>query len=229
MCRIAKLQLTDLQLGNLHLIVSEVVVKVNMIFKSLLGVLFFVVTSKADPISGRVVDLAGNSIPDAKIVLVSTDSARNNLVTITKADGRYAFHVVPSGAYSIEASCVGFLRLRYDPIVIKYPNALTLNLVLPFDWNAVIMNEIGDTEARVSGELQRGGSPLSDAEICLARDQTRHCVRTNEIGQYSIQVEPGEYQVLISNRGNIIGNQSLQLIKPGDYWNVIVVRPSTAK
>ncbi len=61
----------------------------------------------------------GIGIREVKVVLRRDGSRKEVSVERTRRGGRFTFHDLPQGVYSLEASAVGFLPRTVGPIVVK--------------------------------------------------------------------------------------------------------------
>ena len=123
---------------------------------------------------------------------------------LTDADGRYEFRDLPAGAYSINATKIGFVGWAYGQTQVSRPGRpLTLadgqaadNIDISLPRGAVITGRVTDDF----------GDPVQNVRVMLLRQQFRRAERTlvpfggsattNDIGEYRLfGLAPGQYYV----------------------------------
>src|SRR5690349_20306420 len=77
-------------------------------------------------VSGRLTDLQGRPVADAKVSLVQRRDSRTQ-DTHSDSDGRFAFYSLPAGAYKIVGVALGFVDTSRT-VNIADGGALTVNL-----------------------------------------------------------------------------------------------------
>ncbi len=179
--------------------------------------------NQSESVTGRVGDSTNAPIAGATVTLQMIGRPSETFVAKTNKDGIYEFHEVPDGNYSIEASMRGHVSVRYFPIRIRFPFGFERDFRLPPD-------EVYETDApdkaHVAGELKIGEKPVGGVKVCLRRRQEQVCTTTNRLGQYSLLVQPGTWQALITAQKDkeVLWRQYLQLAKPGEYRDQIQMR-----
>lgn len=179
--------------------------------------------NQGEPVTGRVSDTSNAAIAGATVTLQMLGKPTESFTTKTDKDGIYAFPEVPDGNYTIEASMKAHVSVRYFPIRILYPFGFERDFRLPAD--EVYESDAPD-KAHVAGELKIAEKPLGGASVCLKRRQEHVCTTTNRLGQYSLLVQPGTWQVVVTapKEKETFPRQYLQLRKPGEYRDLIQFR-----
>jgi hypothetical protein len=154
-------------------------------------------------IRGRVVTLDTGQPVRRATVRVTAPELRVPRITLTDADGRYAFSDLPAGRYAINASKIAFVGWFYGQ---TQPGVPGKPLVLADAQTA------GDVDIRlprgavITGRItDEFGDPVPSARVSLMRQQFRMGQRTltpansavtNDIGEYRIfGLAPGQYYI----------------------------------
>lgn len=182
-----------------------------------------IVAQNAPAVSGRVLDPTFQPIAGSRVVLRSLSKPESSVTAQTDSSGRFRMDLVPNGTYYLEASKPGFLNVRYHPIRVRFSRPVEQEFVLPFDWGAVIRNELPGQLATLTGELFINGKPLAGVDLCAINSGGRVCTTTNEIGQYALQVRPGTYQVTVQRGRDVIARQNLHLLQASEYVDLITI------
>ncbi len=178
--------------------------------------------SQGEPVTGRVSDASNAPIFGATVTLQMIARPSETFTTKTNKDGVYEFPEVPDGNYSIEASVKGHITVRYFPVRIRYPFGYERDFRLPAD--EIYETDVAD-KAHVAGELHLADRPVGGVRVCLRHRGDEACTVTNRLGQYSLLVRPGRWQVVVIQRDHeIIWRQGLFLPKPGEYRDQIQIR-----
>lgn len=80
-------------------------------------------------VTASVFDPTGASIPDAQLVLISTETA-NRLEGTTAADGVFRFVGVPVGQYKLRVEKVGFAAQEVGPFIVQVDSETTVDVTL---------------------------------------------------------------------------------------------------
>jgi hypothetical protein len=182
-------------------------------------VLIFVTGSPAlaSVLCATVMDFARLPLPSASLNATNLLTAKA-YVTRSDKNGTGCFSDIPEGLYSIEASLVGFLHVKYYPVRITSSAKERLSFWLPFSE----ITEGGlDHESTLSGTLLSGGSPLESAEVCVigVAGAPRTCMVTNDLGEYALVVTSGQYQTEVRTREGKVYKSKLDVSIPGIYRN----------
>jgi hypothetical protein len=175
-------------------------------------------------VSGRVMGENSVGIPSVTVVLQSLREPASVRQTYTDREGRYAFGEVENGEYFLEASYDGFVGVRLSPIRVRFPLKVHKDFVLQ-----VAPGQEGgvQNEAEVSGELKWKGQRLAHARVCLRRvPSVDRCTQTNGLGQYSLVVEPGSYEVIISVGAEVLWTSRVDVPAAGFYLDRIQLQPN---
>ena len=171
---------------------------------------------------GRVQDEMRQELAGAIVTAQSLSSPPLRFSTKTDRAGNYAFDELPDGDYSLGAAADGHIGTTYSPIKVRYPTRESRDFVLP-----LVIYETKTIELNVSifGTLLVGGRPLVRATVCLLREPVKRCVETNQLGQYSLAVEPGVYRAWVMNNERILWASSLEFPRPDSYRDPIRIKP----
>ncbi len=90
------------------------------------------------PLSGRVVDEAGQALSGVSIQVVSTDR-RAVQTAFTDADGRYAFKNLQVGQYSLTFSAINFAELRRRDVIVSTAATVRIDVTLHLALNAAVV------------------------------------------------------------------------------------------
>lgn len=171
-------------------------------------------------LSGRVQDEGGYPIEGATVSAVRIDGPKAGTTYRTKTDANGSFRIeeIPFGEYAIEAQASGFVGVCYRPVRIAYLRT-SWNFKLPI----APENEGGIfSKAEVIGTLHSKGGVISFATICLFRGTQRFCAVANNLGEYHLAVDPGEYTATVVVGGVDLWRGPLVLPKPGEYRDAIM-------
>lgn len=80
-------------------------------------------------LSGQVMDATGSVITDAKVVMTETEKGIMH-VTVTNSSGNYIMPGLPSGAYQLEISSLGFKTYVRNDMTLLVNDHLTINATL---------------------------------------------------------------------------------------------------
>jgi len=133
--------------------------------------------------------------------------------------GKACVEHMREGLYAVEAGSYGsgFLKVRYYPVRISFPDDVNLFFRLPYGE----VHEGGvESDAVVSGTLRDGVKPVDGVKICLFHGDKQVpalCTETNDLGQYALVVPPGTYRLEISNHNERIHVTKIELPVPGYY------------
>jgi hypothetical protein len=173
-----------------------------------------------EPVTGRVGDSSNAPIAGATVTLQMIGKPSEAFTTKTDKDGIYEFREAPDGNYLIEASMRGHVSVRYFPIRIRFPFGFERDFRLPPD--EVFESDAPD-KAHVAGELKIGDKPIGGASVCLRRRSEQVCTTTNRLGQYSLLVQPGGWQAVVTSQKDkeVVWRQRMLFAKPGEYRDQI--------
>ena len=176
--------------------------------------------SQGEPITGRVGDSSNAPIAGAIVMLQMIGKPSETFTTKTDKDGIYEFREVPDGNYSLEASMRGHVSVRYFPIRVRFPFGFERDFRLPPD---EVFESDAPGKAHVAGELKAGDKPIGGVNVCLRRRSEQTCTTTNRLGQYSLLVQPGGWQAVVTSPKDkeVIWRQHMPLAKPGEYRDQI--------
>jgi hypothetical protein len=169
-------------------------------------------------LAGRVRSEGGNPLSRAVVFLQSLSDPSYTVRMGTDAKGIYSEQELPDGEYSIEASCPGFVSVRFSPVRVEFPRHIQRDFQLP-----VAPAEEGGiyTRAEIAGELKQKTGRVPHASICLTKGTIQSCTETNGLGQYFLAVEPGTYDVVVSVDGRRLWQGRLDLQTSREYRNQI--------
>src|ERR1019366_3585278 len=145
-------------------------------------------------VAGTVVSKSdGHPLGRARVTLRNTADSRKFESLVTTEDGKFAFHSVPPGKYSLTGAKRGFITAAYDQHERFSTAIVTEALVLRLAPAAVISGKI----------LDESGEPARHASVTLyyqdhssGVDQIRqsHGAQTDDQGEYEIpSLTPGTY------------------------------------
>lgn len=105
----------------------------NVVFMTLMFGLLFVFTAVAQStsatISGRVVDTAGNVIPNAAVTATNKATGQSRSA-MTNADGAYVITELPAGRYEVTVELQGFSKALLQNLELNVGSKQTLNFDL---------------------------------------------------------------------------------------------------
>jgi hypothetical protein len=133
------------------------------------------------------------------------------------------FADIPEGPYAVEAgSGIGHMNVRYYPVRVGTARTMELTFHLPSGENSEgpVVNE-----AFLSGTLRVGDNPIDWATMCLTKRDSLGipiCVRTNDLGEYAVDVDPGLYDVEICTK-KLVFKSVLDVRSAGFYRERIAV------
>lgn len=110
-------------------------------------------------VSGQVTDPSGAAIPAATVTLTGPNNSRQ--VAQTNEQGRYAFHKLAPGAYTVEISIQGFSNFTRSGLQVapNHPQVVNAQLVVTMEKQQVTVESEGD-ELSVSPENNVGSVVL---------------------------------------------------------------------
>jgi hypothetical protein len=165
----------------------------------------------------RVVDLAKQPLPVARVSVRALNSDSVVQAMETDRSGSACAHDISAGVYVIDISKAGFLEATFKPIVVSPEHPTRVPVTLPF---AEIVEGGVRELATVSGTLRDDTGAVKGATICVL-DQTEGrtviCVTTNELGEYTIPLVPGEYEVKVTTARKKTWYSKLDVPTPGIY------------
>ncbi|MBI3684004.1 MAG: carboxypeptidase regulatory-like domain-containing protein [Acidobacteria bacterium] len=183
---------------------------------------------RASSICATVSDPAGQPIRKAAVQIIHLLDPDARFSVVVDSKGRACAEHLPEGLYSVEAGSFGsgFLKVRYYPVRVVFPDDVDLSFRLPF-------GDIGEggvqSEAILSGTLTDQGNPASDVKFCLFHGDkpvAAACTVTNGLGQYSLIVPPGIYRLELTPLAKRTQSRTIDLSSPGYYRNRVTVDPS---
>lgn len=141
-------------------------------------------------LTGRLVDDAGEPVPEAEVVL-RIEGGRESR-TITDANGRYRFADVPAGAVQIEARASGFEVGSWQSVIPESPSQPPR-----------VLSRGGTSAGIVRGLIRSFRSvPLSARVQLKARaGKVVATAQTDSAGRFEVELPAGSYQVVISAVG----------------------------
>ncbi|MFQ5637483.1 MAG: collagen binding domain-containing protein [bacterium] len=164
--------------------------------------------SEGGTITGTVVT-EGDSLPLARAHVVAALAVNPRFARhgLTDENGDYALEALPTGSYLVRANAPGYRGEYYDDA--KERNAATLVRVEEPETVSNIDYAL-DQASAISGVVTNAvdGTPIAKARIRVFKGPVfalrhRHFreTRTDENGEYIIQVRPGDYYVSATARG----------------------------
>lgn len=173
-------------------------------------------------LKGRVIDLNGNPIPDAVVIIL--DESKSILAnTVTGNDGFYILNTLkPGSGYQAYAKAPGFElseKLAFD---INVNDLIESDFLLKPDPNLKY--------SVIVGVVQNGeGLPVNTASVELYRVEDTHTrpmslTFTNEIGQFVFSsLEKGSYYIKVDANGYFSEDYSIKLSKTHEIMTVNIV------
>ncbi len=141
----------------------------------------------------------------AAVLAVNHGIARH---TITGEDGSYMLEALPSGSYFVAANGTGYKAEYYEDV--RFRSQATLVPVTEPDTTSGIDFSLGDASA-IKGVVtsEADGTPIAGAQVLvfgspdvsLTKKRVLRETRTNEAGEYVLQIRPGSYILRASARG----------------------------
>ncbi len=153
-----------------------------------------------DRVAGTVVSkLDGHPLARARITLRDTKDSRKFESVVTAEDGKFEFHGVPAGKYSLTGAKRGFITAAYDQHE-QFSTAIVTGAGI--DTEALVFRLA--PAAMISGKiLDESGEPLRHASVTLySQDHSggvneihpSHGAQTDDQGEYEItSLTPGTY------------------------------------
>jgi len=162
-------------------------------------------TAGSYTISGTVVSAAtGTPIAQARVTLIDTDNSRNAASLLTHEDGRFAFHQLAAGKYSLEGSRRGYLTSAYLQheqfwsAIVTGEEFETQDLVLRLMPAAVLSGRVLDER----GESVRGAQVklyMEEHTNGMSRVMPAGDTQTNDLGVFEfLSLSPGKYFAAVS-------------------------------
>jgi hypothetical protein len=179
-------------------------------------------------VCATVTDVLNGPIQGAVVAVVDLTNSERRFTAQTDSAGKVCVDKVPDGRYSVEAGASGFVASKYYPVRIDSPREVTFSFRLPIVFNPLQSTYVG-FDATVYGTLADGANPLADVTICLfvnSKKDAVRCAATNNVGQYSLIVPPGFYEVEVSRTQVKLYSTVIQLPNPGYYRNALSLRPT---
>jgi hypothetical protein len=151
-------------------------------------------------IAGTVVSgTDGHLLDRTRVTLRDVNNRQQAQSVITSEDGRFAFHSLPAGKYSLEGAKRGFIAGAYDQhdqystAIVTGPDLATENLVLKLTPDAVISGKV----------LDEAGEPVRRAMVTLYYQDHQEGVEqihvfrnaeTDDLGDFELTpLRPGTY------------------------------------
>jgi uncharacterized protein (DUF2141 family) len=191
----------------------------------------------------RTADAGATPVRMARVTLNSVDRGGPADTATTDAQGQFAFHNLPAGRYSLQATKSAWLAASYGaprlerpgtPIAVGAGQSVT-NLVIPMARGGVITGAVRDR----SGEPQPG--VLVRVMRFVTRDGHRTLERqpvavndviTNDEGSYRVYgLPPGDYIVVASARfsdSGGLGGEDARVLAPSEVDRAIAIAARTA-
>ncbi len=184
----------------------------------------YVLSGGASSLSGTVTDTNGTGIPNVKVKLFDVSSGDFVLHTETDDSGHYSFPLVNPSTYylRVKPEDEQFAPQWYDgassigdakPVVIPDSSAVNVNIVLKsiqkvfYTLSGTVMDDSAHPVAGATIIVLHTGQ---DTTECRQYDDHRdgwddfdndHDARTDEQGQYTVLLRPGDYSVGAMARG----------------------------
>ncbi|HWB85862.1 MAG TPA: carboxypeptidase-like regulatory domain-containing protein [Bryobacteraceae bacterium] len=181
----------------------------------------------ASGLCATVMDYARLPLPAASLNVRSLMTGKS-YVAKTDKSGSACLPELPEGLYSVEASLVGFLHVRYYPVRLIAAEKVALSFSLPFG----DLTEGGfSEESTLSGTLLKGGSPVESAQVCITETSggSRTCTVTNDLGEYALIGPAGTYTTEIRTRDGKIYKSKIDMSVQDIYRNRLSVDANAQK
>jgi hypothetical protein len=172
---------------------------------------------------GTVTDASGAPVRRVTIKIERLDQKAGEVV-VQAEQGKDTVPPLSDGEYSLEATAAGFLRVKYYPIIVTFPNVFNFDVSMRV--GATLEGGIGrdDPYRRVYGVLRKQDRVLASATVCLLGNGHQYCSTTNALGQYFLQVLAGSYAVEVEANGAVIFASRLDLSARDEYKNRLQLR-----
>jgi Carboxypeptidase regulatory-like domain len=166
-----------------------------------------VADNRAFRVAGVVVSLAsGALLPSTRVSLTDAKNPRNTQWMITGDDGRFEFHGVGAGKYSLQGAHRGFIATTYEQhgqfstAIVTGAGVDTENVILRLVPTAIIsgkvLDEVGDGVRDANVRLYRENHGMGITQIVSAA-----ATSTDDQGSYEFSgLAPGNYFVSASGR-----------------------------
>ena len=167
-------------------------------------------------LAGNVLDQAGNSVPNAAVV-VKNDAANVSKNTTTNADGHFEVTGLPAGVYTVEVSAPGFATSIRTGVqaAAETPQEISISLELAAQSQSVDVNAV----VSVAAQLAPSGNVL---DATAARTEiSGNFIRNFEtpiadFGEY-VNYAPGTYTLSPNGTGLGQGKTFFRSFPNGDY------------
>ena len=165
----------------------------------------------------------GSPVPRARVSALNLATTKRYEGTSDRT-GRVCLSDIPEGLYAVEASAVS-MNVRYYPVRVGTERTKELTFHLPAGENSEgpIVNV-----TFLSGTLRLGDAPLDWAEVCLTKRDSQaipYCMRTNDLGEYAMEVDPGLYDVEVCTEKKLLFKSVLDVRSAGFYRERVSVTP----
>ena len=124
-------------------------------------------------IAGSVVDSTGAVVPNAKIVLLGTDTGYTR-ETVSTSSGAYSFQDLPLGNYSVTITAPGFSQKKIDGIAVRPGQVYALDITVSVATNneqievnasAVALDTVSSTNNAVVNDKAVANIPLNGRDF----------------------------------------------------------------
>jgi outer membrane receptor protein involved in Fe transport len=148
--------------------------------------------STTSGLAGRVADVTGGALPGATVTVTRMSARAHPQMTVTGADGHYAFPDLPPGSYQVTVELSGFKTVRETDVTIEASGRRELNVVL----------DVGGLTESVTVLGQRTPRSLRDTSASVA-----------VYDQAALESQPGAQEVsgLLSVVPNMISDTGTNL------------------
>jgi hypothetical protein len=171
----------------------------------------------------RVNDLTSSALPEAEVTIRGLKRSTFRETRITDRFGKACFSGLAVGYYQVEVGKPGFLNSALWPVRVLPHVEEQVWFALPF---AAIQEGGAAVPALLVGQLTKNGLQLRNTELCLNRANStdkRICYRTNELGEYIIELAPGEYDILVEQKDSVPVRLRKQFESAGLYVDALFI------
>jgi len=131
----------------------------------------------------------------------------------------------PEGVYAIEASKLGFLSVRYQPIRVYANQKVMFTMRLPVTEAGEGGMGIG-SDADVRGTVADANRAIKSGKVCLTLFNSRApaaCTFSDDFGEFLLSVPKGIYELTITASGYKDWSKQLDLVSAGLHVERIVM------
>lgn len=160
--------------------------------------------ARRSTLTGRLVDRAGQPVPEADVLLQTSDGMQWR--TISDARGGYRFADVPLGRAQLEISAGGFAKTRLEVDVT--PSGVERSTAL---------EPVSAASGVIRGLVRSFGSEplIAQIQVTTARNQVVAKAQSDAAGGFELELAPGRYQIEISAAGYRVQQRSVEVVGGG--------------